>query len=112
MQNNKVFDESIMHSLIGEEPELISEYQLEFYKQSITTLKEIALLFNKKDFQALKESAHFLKTSAKAIGAMRCASTLQALEDTAREANKQESYRLIMQLKTDITDFKQILSKI
>ncbi|MBQ4847213.1 Hpt domain-containing protein, partial [Pseudoalteromonas sp. MMG005] len=56
-----------------------------WYKQS---LQHIATLYRTEQLDKIKEEAHFLKTSAKAIGAEICAHHLQTLEDSSLGQDK------------------------
>ncbi|WP_111977688.1 Hpt domain-containing protein [Algibacillus agarilyticus] len=103
-----IYDPAILSSLIGNEEDLINEYKQEFIKQSITSLKTIALNYNKHDYHAMKEDAHYLKTSAKALGALQCAQRLQAIENAALKEDKNLLKQLVMELKTDVQNIKKV----
>ena len=107
MSEIPVYDPNVLTSLIGDDQESINEYKSEFIKQCVPSLREIAAAFNKNDKNAVKEAAHYLKTSAKAVGAMRCASRLQAIEDTALAEQRAELKQHITQLQMDIRDVKK-----
>ncbi|WP_448549319.1 Hpt domain-containing protein [Thalassotalea fusca] len=94
----QVLDRSVITALIGDDTELARKFELEFLKQAKESLKKLTELFNANDFNQIKEEAHFLKTSAKAVGAQTTATLLQQLEQISEQKDKAKSKELINQI--------------
>ncbi|WP_440904211.1 Hpt domain-containing protein [Catenovulum sp. SX2] len=107
MSEIPVYDPNVLTGLIGDDIESIQQYKSEFLQQCVPSLREIAAAFNKNDKHAVKEAAHYLKTSAKAVGAMRCANRLQAIEEAAMAEQRAVLKQHITQLQQDIRDIKK-----
>lgn len=69
-----------MVDLIGDDAEMMRKFEIQFLQQAKASLEKITVLFNKNKIAEIKEEAHFLKTSAKAVGAEQTADLLEALE--------------------------------
>ncbi|WP_028865445.1 Hpt domain-containing protein [Psychromonas aquimarina] len=102
MAERKVLNRNVMIDLIGDDRESIRQFEIDFLKQAKTSLIKIAALYNEKNLAAIKEEAHFLKTSAKAVGAEQTADLLEALEHSAVENNKEKSKQKIIQIKESL----------
>jgi len=76
----KTINQQVMIDLIGDVKAEIVHFQQQFLRQAKTSLQHIAQLYRQEQFNKIKDEAHFLKTSAKAIGAELCAYHLQTLE--------------------------------
>jgi len=76
-----------MRQLIGDDIQLIKQFEIDFLKQAKQSLGKIVKLFNEGNIKPIQEEAHFLKTSAKAIGAEQTADLLQELEMLSLEQN-------------------------
>ena len=96
--NELVLDRSVMVALIGDDTELARKFELEFLKQAKESLRKLTEEFNANNFVQLKEEAHFLKTSAKAVGAHITADLLQELENISEVKDKARSKQLIIQI--------------
>ncbi|MER2491998.1 Hpt domain-containing protein [Catenovulum sediminis] len=107
MSEIPIYDPEVLVSLIGDDQPLIEEYKKEFVKQCVPTLRGIAAAFNKNENTEVKDQAHYLKTSAKAIGAMRCAARLQKIEDCALSDDRVSLKQHITLLQNDIRDVKK-----
>lgn len=99
-----------MTELIGDEPELIAQFQADFINQAQLSLKELATHYNHREFDALKQSAHFLKTSAKAIGAEEVTEILQQLELAAISKDINLTKQLIIQLKSSLQSLVKVIN--
>ena len=97
-QIEQVLDRSVIIALIGDDPELARKFELEFLKQAKESLKKLTECFNGNDYAQLREEAHFLKTSAKAVGAHITANLLQQLENISDQKDKAQSKKLIIQV--------------
>lgn len=84
----QILNKNVIKNLIGDDAELIRKFEIEFLQQAKQSIGKIVAMFNKNDFSAIKEEAHYIKTSAKAIGAEQTADLLQALEDNALNNDK------------------------
>ncbi|WP_028773200.1 Hpt domain-containing protein [Shewanella waksmanii] len=94
-----ILDRNILISLIGDDPQEIADFQHQFIAQAQQSLKKLAMDFNQADFNGVKQEAHFLKTSAKAIGALQVSDILQSIEHAAIAHDKATTKSLILSLK-------------
>ena len=97
-QITRVLDRSVMTALIGDDQELARKFELEFLKQAKESLKKLTEYFNENNYALLREEAHFLKTSAKAVGAHVTAELLQSLEHISEENDRAKAKQLIIQV--------------
>ena len=88
--------------LIGNEPEELYQFRLRFLQQAKESLKKLVQLYNADSYNEIKEEAHFLKTSAKAIGAEKTAQFLQQLEHEALNGHKINCKLLIKNINSEI----------
>ena len=96
--NKAILNRQTMQDLVGDDAELIKQFETDFLKQAKTSLGKIVQLFNDNQLPEIKEEAHFLKTSARAIGAEQAAELLQELEYAGLAADKGECKALIVKL--------------
>ena len=93
-----VLNRDVMRQLIGDDQQLIKQFEVDFLKQAKQSLSKIVTLYNDGKITAIKEEAHFLKTSAKAIGAEQTADLLLDLEMLSLEQDRQGCSRLIQEV--------------
>ncbi|MFT5756459.1 MAG: HPt (histidine-containing phosphotransfer) domain-containing protein [Alteromonadaceae bacterium] len=105
----KILNRNVMRDLIGDDEVLTKKFHIEFLKQAKISLNKIALCFNSNDFTAIKEEAHFLKTSAKAIGAEKTAYLLENLEIMALAKEKEKCKQHIIDINATL---KQVYGEI
>lgn len=107
----QILNRNIMRDLIGDDEALTKQFHIEFLKQAKVSLNKIATLFNSDNFPSIKEEAHFLKTSAKAIGAEKTAYLLENLEMMAleKEIDKEQCKQQIVHINTAL---KQVYGEI
>jgi HPt (histidine-containing phosphotransfer) domain-containing protein len=86
----QILNRNVMRDLIGDDKALTKQFHIEFLKQAKVSLNKIAVFFNSNNFTSIKEEAHFLKTSAKAIGAEKTAYLLEGLEMMALAIDKEK----------------------
>lgn len=91
-----VLNRDIMKELIGDDMEYIKKCELDFIKQAQGTYNEIVGAFKQGDFRLIKDKAHFLKTSSKAIGAEQLSHLLQELEHRSLGADASGCKTLIV----------------
>lgn len=96
--SKQVLNRQVIKNLIGNEPEMIKQFETDFIGQAKQTLQIIKLQFNSGQLFDVKEQAHFLKTSAKAVGAEQTAALLQELEECALDERKGECKQLIVNI--------------
>lgn len=94
----QVLNRQVIKSLVGNEPEIIKQFETDFISQAKQTLQTIKFQFNSGQIVEIKEEAHFLKTSAKAVGAEQTAALLQELEESAMGEKKGECKQLIVNI--------------
>ena len=95
----QILNENIMLELIGDKPEIIKQFKIDFLKQAKASFQKITHMYNADQFIGIKEEAHFLKTSAKAVGAEQISQLLQALEISSSKFYKNECKELILKIK-------------
>ncbi|QYJ85425.1 Hpt domain-containing protein [Shewanella mesophila] len=111
MKNSpSILNPSVMQELIGNEPDLIAQFKKDFIIQAQSSLKELATHYNARDFEAIRQAAHFLKTSAKAIGAEQVTETLQQIEHAANAKDVNLTKQLIMQLKGSLQTLVKVIN--
>ncbi|WP_426360445.1 Hpt domain-containing protein [Pseudocolwellia sp. HL-MZ19] len=98
----KIFNSNTMLDLIGDDQELIKKFQIEFLQQAKQSIAKLSDAYSKTDFNALKSESHFLKTSAKAIGAELTADYLQQLENISELNDKNKCKELIICINNSI----------
>jgi len=95
----QVLNRNVMIQLIGNEPEMIRQFEIDFLKQAKVSLRKILAMYNDSQILEIQEEAHFLKTSAKAVGAEQTSYLLQALEQSGLDQDKAKCKTLILQIK-------------
>ncbi|MCG9711500.1 Hpt domain-containing protein [Shewanella insulae] len=111
MKNSpQILNPKIMRDLIGNDPALITQFKQDFVNQARASLRELATHYNNREFDRLKQGAHFLKTSAKAIGAEEVADKLQQLELASREQELSRCKQLIIQLKNALQSLIEVIN--
>ncbi len=78
-----IFNRQPLIDLIGDNESLIAEYQQAFMRQALNSLDALASKLDHHDFSGVKETAHFLKTSARVVGADYILECLDKLENAA-----------------------------
>lgn len=98
----QVLNREIMIDLVGDDHDYIQKCELNFIKQAQTNYNEIVAAFKQNDFTEIKDKAHFLKTSASAIGAEQLAHSLQELEHLAAGEHSSSCKKLIVDISKSI----------
>ncbi|MEJ6472795.1 Hpt domain-containing protein [Pseudoalteromonas piscicida] len=83
----KTLNPQVLIDLIGDDFATAKKFYTDFLIQSKSSCANIKAAYQAGRFQALKDEAHYLKTSAKAVGAEVLAEHLQALEYSALDHN-------------------------
>ena len=86
--NRQVLNRQVMVDLIGDDQEMMRKFEIQFLQQAKISIAKIAELFKKNELKPIKEEVHFLKTSARAVGAEQSADLLQSLEEVALKQDK------------------------
>lgn len=105
-----ILSHNVLIDFIGNDKNSINEFYIEFMQQADTSMKFLTMHFNARNFEKISEEAHFLKTSAMAIGAQRTGQILHMLEDKAREKNTKECYQELVALKTTLIALKSSIA--
>ncbi|RTR40888.1 Hpt domain-containing protein [Shewanella canadensis] len=95
----QILNRNVMIELIGNEPDMIRQFEIDFLKQAKVSLRNIVTMYNDSRILEIKEEAHFLKTSAKAVGAEQTSYLLQALEQSGLDQDKAKCKDLILRVK-------------
>lgn len=98
----KTLNKQTLINIIGNEPEERLKFIASFLKQSQESLKKFVQLYNQDDYSNIREEAHFLKTSANAVGAEKVGDILQQLEDYAVESHKAKCKILIQHINVEV----------
>ena len=108
----KVLNKNVMLNLIGNEPETIKQFEIDFIKQAHEAMKNIIVQYNHNDFEQIKATAHFLKTSAHAISAEQVADLLESLEEVSFLHDKAKCKEHIILINSAIKQvYKEILDE-
>jgi HPt (histidine-containing phosphotransfer) domain-containing protein len=105
----KLLNPSTLEDLIGNDKELISQFQIDFIKQAKVSLEKIYSHFNHENYQEIKEEAHYLKTSAKAVGAEITGEQLQRLEQYSQSGENKECRGTIIDLGKSIKAVYEVI---
>lgn len=105
-----ILSHNVLIDFIGNDKNSINEFYIEFMQQADTSMKFLTMHFNARNFEKISEEAHFLKTSAMAIGAQRTGQILHILEDKAREKSTKECYRELVAFKTTLIALKSSIA--
>jgi HPt (histidine-containing phosphotransfer) domain-containing protein len=84
----QILNRQVMINLIGDDQAMMRKFEIQFLQQAKVSIAKIAELFKNNELKPIKEEAHFLKTSARAIGAEQTADLLQSLEEAALKEDK------------------------
>jgi HPt (histidine-containing phosphotransfer) domain-containing protein len=105
----QILNRNVMRDLIGDDVALSRKFEIEFLKQAKGSVNKIVLSYNSHNFTGIKEEAHYLKTSAKAVGAEQMGALLEALEYMALDKNIAECKQQIFSINAA---FKQVYGAI
>lgn len=98
-----ILNTNVLTGLIGDDdPALIRKFQVDFLKQAKESMAKIIALYKNTQLPEIKEEAHFLKTSAKAIGAEQVGMLLESLEKVALANDSDECRLHIVQINNGI----------
>jgi HPt (histidine-containing phosphotransfer) domain-containing protein len=92
----QILNRSVMRDLIGDDEALARKFEIEFLQQGKVSVNKLTVSYNNQNFIEIKEEAHFLKTSAKAVGAEQTAELLETLEHLAANENIAECKQKII----------------
>ena len=108
--NLKVLNKNIMLDLIGDDPVMIRQFEIDFLKQAKESLLKIIQMYNQGSLIGVKEEAHFLKTSAAAVGAEQTSHLLKALENSGNAEDKPQCKNLILKLKVSLKQVHGVIT--
>ncbi len=103
--DKQVLNREVIINLIGDDKVAARKFELEFLKQAKMSIADITSYFNQQRYQKISEVAHYLKTSAKAVGAEITAEHLQQLEVCAINQD-------LMQCKQQIIELHQAVKQV
>ncbi|WP_404343740.1 Hpt domain-containing protein [Pseudoalteromonas mariniglutinosa] len=106
-KQHKVLNEEIIKQLLGDNSLEINYFRQQFLQQAKTSLQKLADHYKKSAFTELKNEAHYLKTSAKAVGAERCCYYLMQLEYSAKIFDKEQCKTHLQSLSSAIKEVFQ-----
>lgn len=99
-----------MLDLIGDDPVMIRQFEIDFLKQAKESLLKIIQMYNQGSLIGVKEEAHFLKTSAAAVGAEQTSHLLKALENSGNAEDKPQCKNLILKLKVSLKQVHGVIT--
>ncbi|CCQ11004.1 hypothetical protein PALB_18780 [Pseudoalteromonas luteoviolacea B = ATCC 29581] len=99
MTELQLLNDNVMRDLLGDDEECILDFKRQFLAQAENCLSEMQTFLAQGNFSKLKDRAHFLKTSARAIGAELSASALEVIEQQAQENNTMLCKAALIELK-------------
>ena len=107
----KILNNETLIALVGDESSTLQKFQREFLLQSKQCLKTLVHEFNTQNFPSLVETAHYLKTSAKSVGAEQVSDTLQNLEKTGSHRDITATKKLLIQLQAQLNAVRKEVVK-
>ncbi|GEK10628.1 hypothetical protein PPE03_28770 [Pseudoalteromonas peptidolytica] len=84
---SKTLNPNVLIELIGDDFITAKKFYTDFLIQSKSSFAKMRATYQDNDLKRLKDEAHYLKTSAKAVGAELLADYLQELEYAAMDGN-------------------------
>ncbi|TMP38030.1 Hpt domain-containing protein [Pseudoalteromonas rubra] len=96
--------------LIGEDMDTIARFQRDFVTQAESSCKLFLSAYSNAAYTELKEHAHFLKTSARAIGAERCSEYLAELEDAALSGDRRDCRSVLINIAQEIKALNALIN--
>jgi HPt (histidine-containing phosphotransfer) domain-containing protein len=102
--NFQILNKNVMYDLVGDDEALIRKFEIEFLHQAKASIEKLSKAYKASNFNEIKEEAHFLKTSAKAVGAEQSADYLQQLEDESLNGNKEKCKTFIILINNAVKD--------
>ncbi|MCF2907858.1 Hpt domain-containing protein [Pseudoalteromonas sp. DL2-H2.2] len=114
MESNNVhlarLNQQTLVDLIGEDMPTIARFQRDFVTQAESSCKLFLSAYSSAAYPELKEHAHFLKTSARAIGAERCSEYLAQLEEAALSADRPHCRRLLISIAQEVKALNALIN--
>jgi len=105
----QILNRSVMIALIGDDEQMARHFEIEFLKQAKASLAIIIENFNSENYVGIKEEAHYLKTSASAVGAEITANLLQELEGIALQNDKAKCKQQIKSLHQSVSQVYEVI---
>jgi len=109
MVQKALLNKQTMIDLLGNDDDSIQYFRLQFVEQSEAILPELLEYLESGCFDKLQLKAHFLKTSAKAVGAEMTADSLYQLELSANAQDPKTSAMIMDSLLLLHTELKAII---
>ncbi|MFC3032754.1 Hpt domain-containing protein [Pseudoalteromonas fenneropenaei] len=107
LEQYRTINPAVIIELIGDDPKEIKEFQLNFLYQAKGCIQKMIQYYKTQDFAQLKGEAHYLKTSAKAIGAELCGHYLQQLEVLAAKEDLEQCKLQLARIAKELEAVKQ-----
>lgn len=92
------FDDSVLKRLVGADMNAMADLQQRYLKSLDTAVSEIASQVQRRDWKAAGLTAHRLKSSSKALGAVRLGWIFEHMETAGRQGDSQR----LLELATDL----------
>lgn len=107
----QVFNRNTMVELLGDDDSLIAQFIEQFLEQAKSCVPQLIHEFKAKEYTSLKETAHFFKTSAKAIGAEVVGEILQEIEYSAEEKSDEKLKSKFIELNKSMVDLQEAINE-
>ncbi|MCC2607085.1 Hpt domain-containing protein [Planctobacterium marinum] len=102
--NLPVIDEQILIGLVGEDSEELRSIYADFVEDLKQGCPKLVNAVHKKDAEAIRQGAHYLKTSSSGVGAMRLNLVLTEIEKTSKNPEGHEFNTAISHLKESVME--------
>ena len=103
VDSNEVINISILKQMVGDDPDLHRELFEEFVVSTSDNIKKIQDAYSNRDAVEIVSSAHKLKSSSKAMGAVELSEVCQGLETAGKAENWKQIDNMVPQLDTLLT---------
>lgn len=100
-------DLKVLQDLVGDEPEVLSEFLQDFGHNANRLVTEIRCAVADNDFDAARASAHSFKSSARAMGALKLGNICEHLEMSAQEQKTSDLQAIMKELESEFEEVER-----
>jgi EAL domain-containing protein (putative c-di-GMP-specific phosphodiesterase class I)/DNA-binding NarL/FixJ family response regulator/HPt (histidine-containing phosphotransfer) domain-containing protein len=97
-----VLDGDALASQVGDDAELVAEFQSRFLASAKSTVAEVLMAAGRADWVRVGDLAHRLKSSSRVVGAMRLGACLHALEQAGHACDTETARGLVDRLEEEL----------
>ena len=106
---NSVIDVSVLAALVGDDPEIISDFLQDFRRSATQIATELKMAFTAGQATQVSALAHKLKSSARAVGALELGELCAAIEQAGRAGQLEILVALMPRFEAEMTDVNNYL---